>query len=122
MKDLEKEKDALWSGLEVLEHGRLWYLQRLSENRALQCVESRNRMRLCHKHASEVNRDVWILTTNKPCCKCQLLKYVFVFGEGFSTNCIGSEEKVADYFIFGVVLKPLVCKVSQSSPKLPLIV
>ncbi|XP_038130483.1 suppressor APC domain-containing protein 1 [Cyprinodon tularosa] len=53
MKDLEKEKDALWSGLEVLEHGRLWYLQRLSENRALQCVESRNRMRLCHKHASE---------------------------------------------------------------------
>ncbi|XP_026182946.1 suppressor APC domain-containing protein 2 [Mastacembelus armatus] len=36
MKDLEKEKDALWSGLEVLEKARLWYLQQLEENRARQ--------------------------------------------------------------------------------------
>uniref|UniRef100_A0A3B3XWW5 Suppressor APC domain containing 1 n=1 Tax=Poecilia mexicana TaxID=48701 RepID=A0A3B3XWW5_9TELE len=41
MKDLEKEKDALWSGLEVLEKGRLWYFQRLEENRALRCVATR---------------------------------------------------------------------------------
>lgn len=34
MKDLEKEKDALCSGLEVLEETRLWYLQRLQENSA----------------------------------------------------------------------------------------
>lgn len=34
LKDLEKEKDALWSGLEILEKARLWYLQRLEENRA----------------------------------------------------------------------------------------
>ncbi|XP_024863532.2 suppressor APC domain-containing protein 1 [Kryptolebias marmoratus] len=36
LKDLEKEKDALWSGLEVLDRGRLWYLRQLEENRA-QC-------------------------------------------------------------------------------------
>nr|XP_040031236.1 suppressor APC domain-containing protein 1 isoform X2 [Gasterosteus aculeatus aculeatus] len=35
-KDLEKEKDALCSGLEILEKARLWYLQRLQENRAMQ--------------------------------------------------------------------------------------
>lgn len=34
LKDLEKEKDALCSGLEVLEKTRLWYLQRLQENKA----------------------------------------------------------------------------------------
>uniref|UniRef100_A0A4W6FMD9 Suppressor APC domain containing 2 n=1 Tax=Lates calcarifer TaxID=8187 RepID=A0A4W6FMD9_LATCA len=39
MKDLEKEKDALWSGLEILERTRLWYLQRLEENRRAQCHE-----------------------------------------------------------------------------------
>ncbi|XP_068443151.1 suppressor APC domain-containing protein 1-like [Clinocottus analis] len=33
LKDLEKEKDALCSGLEILEKARLWYLQRLEENR-----------------------------------------------------------------------------------------
>ncbi|XP_063762086.1 suppressor APC domain-containing protein 1 isoform X2 [Eleginops maclovinus] len=33
-KDLEQEKDALCSGLEVLEKARLWYIQRLEENRA----------------------------------------------------------------------------------------
>ncbi|XP_053170027.1 suppressor APC domain-containing protein 1 [Scomber japonicus] len=36
LKELEKEKDALYSGLEILERARLWYLQRLEENRARQ--------------------------------------------------------------------------------------
>ncbi|XP_041820223.1 suppressor APC domain-containing protein 1 [Chelmon rostratus] len=36
LKDLEKEKDALCSGLEILEKTRLWYLQRLEENRVRQ--------------------------------------------------------------------------------------
>ncbi|XP_041636217.1 suppressor APC domain-containing protein 1 [Cheilinus undulatus] len=36
MKDLEREKDALFSGLEILEKARFWYLQRLEENRARQ--------------------------------------------------------------------------------------
>ncbi|KAG7495632.1 hypothetical protein JOB18_003210 [Solea senegalensis] len=36
MRDLEKEKDALWSGLEILEKSRLWYVQRLEENRMRQ--------------------------------------------------------------------------------------
>lgn len=34
LKDLEKEKDVLFCGLEVLEKTRLWYLQRLEGNRA----------------------------------------------------------------------------------------
>uniref|UniRef100_A0A3B5M7S0 Suppressor APC domain containing 1 n=1 Tax=Xiphophorus couchianus TaxID=32473 RepID=A0A3B5M7S0_9TELE len=54
MKDLEQEKDALWSGLEVLEKGRLWYFQRLGENRALRCVETRYRTGAYHKRAAEV--------------------------------------------------------------------
>ncbi|KAM4711589.1 suppressor APC domain-containing protein 1 [Anableps anableps] len=54
MKDLEKEKDALWSGLEMLEKGRLWYLQRLMENSALQCVESRYGTGSFHKRAAQV--------------------------------------------------------------------
>ncbi|XP_013875301.1 suppressor APC domain-containing protein 1 isoform X1 [Austrofundulus limnaeus] len=41
LKDLEKEKDALWSGLEILDRGRLWYHQRLEENRARWDIESR---------------------------------------------------------------------------------
>uniref|UniRef100_UPI0037E978DC suppressor APC domain-containing protein 2 n=1 Tax=Semicossyphus pulcher TaxID=241346 RepID=UPI0037E978DC len=36
LRDLEREKDALCSGLEILEKARLWYLQRLEENRARQ--------------------------------------------------------------------------------------
>ncbi|KAL7371192.1 hypothetical protein ABVT39_021513 [Epinephelus coioides] len=36
LRELEKEKDALCSGLEVLEKARLWYLQRLEENRVRQ--------------------------------------------------------------------------------------
>ncbi|XP_032445706.1 suppressor APC domain-containing protein 1 [Xiphophorus hellerii] len=53
MKDLEQEKDALWSGLEVLEKGRLWYFQRLEENRALRCVETRYSTGAYHKRAAE---------------------------------------------------------------------
>uniref|UniRef100_A0A667ZMQ0 Uncharacterized protein n=1 Tax=Myripristis murdjan TaxID=586833 RepID=A0A667ZMQ0_9TELE len=34
LKDLEREKDSLWCGLEVLERARLWYHQRLEENTA----------------------------------------------------------------------------------------
>ncbi|XP_036374421.1 suppressor APC domain-containing protein 1 [Megalops cyprinoides] len=33
LKDLEKEKDCLWAGLQVLEQARLWYQCRLEENR-----------------------------------------------------------------------------------------
>ncbi|XP_056223241.1 suppressor APC domain-containing protein 1 isoform X2 [Seriola aureovittata] len=36
LKDLEREKDALWCGMEILENTRLWYLQRLEENRIRQ--------------------------------------------------------------------------------------
>ncbi|TNN71915.1 Suppressor APC domain-containing protein 1 [Liparis tanakae] len=36
LKGIEQEKDALCSGLEILEKGRLWYLQRLQENKARQ--------------------------------------------------------------------------------------
>uniref|UniRef100_A0A3B4U3E9 Suppressor APC domain containing 1 n=1 Tax=Seriola dumerili TaxID=41447 RepID=A0A3B4U3E9_SERDU len=36
MMDLEREKDALWCGMEILENTRLWYLQRLEENRIRQ--------------------------------------------------------------------------------------
>ncbi|KAL4641026.1 suppressor APC domain-containing protein 1 [Arapaima gigas] len=36
LKQLEQEKDCLWTGLQVLEQARLWYEQRLEENRQLQ--------------------------------------------------------------------------------------
>ena len=36
LKDLEQEKDALWCGLEILDKARLWYLQRLEENKTRQ--------------------------------------------------------------------------------------
>ncbi|KAF0029567.1 hypothetical protein F2P81_018672 [Scophthalmus maximus] len=50
LKDLEKEKDALWSGLEVLETARLWYRQRLQENRARQDdVEAQSRLGSCQE-------------------------------------------------------------------------
>ncbi|XP_034719913.1 suppressor APC domain-containing protein 1 [Etheostoma cragini] len=42
LRDLEKEKDALCSGLEILEKARLWYLQRLKENRVRQDNTERN--------------------------------------------------------------------------------
>ncbi|KAG7240691.1 hypothetical protein INR49_026580 [Caranx melampygus] len=43
LKDLEREKDALWSGLEIVEKARLWYLQQLEENRVRQDnVETRS--------------------------------------------------------------------------------
>ncbi|XP_018543003.1 suppressor APC domain-containing protein 1 [Lates calcarifer] len=55
MKDLEKEKDALWSGLEILERTRLWYLQRLEENRARQDdIETNSVFGSCQEGAAEV--------------------------------------------------------------------
>ncbi|XP_072310914.1 suppressor APC domain-containing protein 1-like [Eucyclogobius newberryi] len=36
LKDLEQEKDVLWCGLDVLDKARLWYLQRLQQNRQRQ--------------------------------------------------------------------------------------
>ncbi|XP_048863364.1 suppressor APC domain-containing protein 1 [Brienomyrus brachyistius] len=33
LKELEREKDCLWAGLEILEQARMWYHQRLEENR-----------------------------------------------------------------------------------------
>ncbi|XP_061109116.1 suppressor APC domain-containing protein 1 [Conger conger] len=36
LKELEREKDCLWTGLQVLEQGRLWYEDRLLENRERQ--------------------------------------------------------------------------------------
>ncbi|XP_021177728.2 suppressor APC domain-containing protein 1 isoform X1 [Fundulus heteroclitus] len=65
MKDLEKEKDALWSGLEVLEKSRLWYVQRLVENRNLRSAGSRNGTAVYRKRRAEVQGRVWILTTPK---------------------------------------------------------
>ncbi|TKS90950.1 Suppressor APC domain-containing protein 1 [Collichthys lucidus] len=54
LKDLEKEKDALFSGLEVLEKSRLWYLQRLEENRAKQnIVEAKSRITCSQEGAAE---------------------------------------------------------------------
>ncbi|XP_040003167.1 suppressor APC domain-containing protein 1 isoform X2 [Xiphias gladius] len=54
LKDLEKEKDALWSGLEILEKARLWYLQRLDENRARQDnIETKSGFGCCQEGAAE---------------------------------------------------------------------
>ncbi|XP_064794037.1 suppressor APC domain-containing protein 1-like [Oncorhynchus masou masou] len=36
LKDLEREKDSLWAGLQVLEQARLWYRHILEDNRARQ--------------------------------------------------------------------------------------
>ncbi|KAK2858875.1 hypothetical protein Q5P01_003495 [Channa striata] len=44
LKDLEKEKDALWCGLDILEKARIWYLQRLQENRLQQDRIETNRV------------------------------------------------------------------------------
>ncbi|XP_061570589.1 suppressor APC domain-containing protein 1 [Cololabis saira] len=51
LKELEKEKDALWSGLDILDKTRLWYVQRLQENQALQHVESRHGSGVCQRSA-----------------------------------------------------------------------
>ncbi|XP_010747588.3 suppressor APC domain-containing protein 1 [Larimichthys crocea] len=54
LKDLEKEKDALCSGLEILEKSRLWYLQRLEENRVKQSiVEAKSRITSSQEGAAE---------------------------------------------------------------------
>nr|XP_019947693.1 PREDICTED: suppressor APC domain-containing protein 1 [Paralichthys olivaceus] len=53
-KDLEREKDALWSGLEILERARFWYLQRLHENRTRQDnMETRTRLGYCKEDSAE---------------------------------------------------------------------
>uniref|UniRef100_A0A672GSF0 Suppressor APC domain containing 2 n=1 Tax=Salarias fasciatus TaxID=181472 RepID=A0A672GSF0_SALFA len=55
MKDLEREKDALWCGLEILEKARFWYLQRLDENRARQdSMESKSGAVSFQEGAAEV--------------------------------------------------------------------
>ncbi|KAM9328287.1 suppressor APC domain-containing protein 1 isoform 2-T2 [Pholidichthys leucotaenia] len=54
LKDLEREKDALWSGLEILEKTRLWYLQRLEKNRARQdSIEARSGSVFWRDHGTE---------------------------------------------------------------------
>ncbi|XP_040886285.1 suppressor APC domain-containing protein 1 [Toxotes jaculatrix] len=54
LKDLEKEKDALWSGLEILERARLWYLQRLKDNRVRQDnIETKSGFGSFHEGAAE---------------------------------------------------------------------
>ncbi|XP_071357646.1 suppressor APC domain-containing protein 2-like isoform X2 [Trachinotus anak] len=54
LKDLEREKDALWSGLEIVEKARLWYLQRLEENRVRQKnMESTSGAGSCQGGAAE---------------------------------------------------------------------
>lgn len=53
LKELEKEKDALWCGLEILDRARLWYLQRLDENKVRQDKESRNGSGICHQGTGE---------------------------------------------------------------------
>ncbi|XP_077566202.1 uncharacterized protein LOC144181524 [Stigmatopora nigra] len=55
LKDLEKEKDILYCGLEILERARLRYRHRLSKNRAEKgdaIASSRERARLHHVKAS----------------------------------------------------------------------
>ncbi|KAA8580054.1 suppressor APC domain-containing protein 1 [Etheostoma spectabile] len=54
LRDLEKEKDALCSGLEILEKARLWYLQRLKENRVRQDnTERSSGVGTCQEGAAE---------------------------------------------------------------------
>uniref|UniRef100_A0A669CUK8 Suppressor APC domain containing 1 n=1 Tax=Oreochromis niloticus TaxID=8128 RepID=A0A669CUK8_ORENI len=67
LKDLEKEKDALWSGLEILEKARLWYLQRLEENRAWQdSIESRSGFVSRNEDGAEVQRRPNAMTSSNP--------------------------------------------------------
>ncbi|XP_056223238.1 suppressor APC domain-containing protein 1 isoform X1 [Seriola aureovittata] len=54
LKDLEREKDALWCGMEILENTRLWYLQRLEENRIRQDdIETKSGSGSCQGGAAE---------------------------------------------------------------------
>ncbi|KAM6895892.1 suppressor APC domain-containing protein 1 [Xenentodon cancila] len=53
LKELEQEKDVLWSGLEILDKARLWYNQRLQENQARQHIESRHGSGICQRGAAE---------------------------------------------------------------------
>ncbi|XP_061920484.1 suppressor APC domain-containing protein 1 isoform X2 [Entelurus aequoreus] len=51
LKDLEKEKDALCCGLEILDKARCWYRQRLDENRAWKGTKSG--VNSCHEGAEK---------------------------------------------------------------------
>ncbi|KAK2883158.1 hypothetical protein Q8A73_022091 [Channa argus] len=54
LRDLEKEKDALWCGLEIIEKARIWYLQQLRDNRAQQYrIETDRALGSCHNGAAE---------------------------------------------------------------------
>ncbi|XP_074481509.1 suppressor APC domain-containing protein 1 [Sebastes fasciatus] len=54
LRDLEKEKDALSSGLEILEKTRHWYLQQLEENRARQDnTETKSGVGCCQEGSTE---------------------------------------------------------------------
>ncbi|KAM9846168.1 suppressor APC domain-containing protein 1 [Aulostomus maculatus] len=54
LKDLEKEKDALYSGVEILGKAHLWYVQQLQENRArLDSIETKSRIRSCQEDVAE---------------------------------------------------------------------
>lgn len=66
LKDLEKEKDALCSGLEILERTRLWYLQRLEENRARQdATEAQSGVGCSQEGALEVQDRASLVFTAK---------------------------------------------------------
>lgn len=55
LQDLEKEKDVLWSGLDVLEKARFWYLQQLEKNRVRQDdVETKTRFESCQEDTLKV--------------------------------------------------------------------
>ncbi|XP_072769408.1 suppressor APC domain-containing protein 1-like isoform X1 [Nerophis lumbriciformis] len=51
LKDLEKEKDALCCGLEILDKARCWYRQRLDENRAWK--ETKSGVNSCREGAEK---------------------------------------------------------------------
>ncbi|XP_024232732.1 suppressor APC domain-containing protein 1 isoform X2 [Oncorhynchus tshawytscha] len=55
LKDLEREKDSLWAGLQVLEQARLWYRRILEDNRARQA----NVCTRAGARANEWGGEVW---------------------------------------------------------------
>ncbi|XP_054609429.1 suppressor APC domain-containing protein 1 [Dunckerocampus dactyliophorus] len=53
LKDLEKEKDALCCGLEILEKARRWYQQKLEENKARK--ETKSGVHSCHEGVAKAH-------------------------------------------------------------------
>ncbi|XP_057712274.1 suppressor APC domain-containing protein 1 [Corythoichthys intestinalis] len=52
LKDLEKEKDILYCGLEILEQARLWYRHRLAKNRTKQGdADTQSRVDSCNERS-----------------------------------------------------------------------